>query len=97
MGFVFFLLLLSWINVLPNVLQMLIYILTLTRKRIPLRIKSSDTIADVKEKILDNEGIPMHMQRLIFAGKELDNSLTLANYHIQEKSTLKFVLRIMGD
>ncbi|XP_024626824.1 E3 ubiquitin-protein ligase SINA-like 10 [Medicago truncatula] len=77
--------------------MMLIYILTLTRKRIPLRIKSSDTIADVKEKILDNEGIPMHMQRLIFAGKELDNSLTLANYHIQEKSTLKFVLRIMGD
>lgn len=79
------------------VLQMQIYIITPTRKMIPLRVKSSDTVANVKEMIFDKTQYQVHMQRLIFDGKLLDDSLTLANYNIQEKSTLHLVLRLIGD
>jgi len=78
--------------------QMQIYVMTQTRKMIPLRVKSSDTIVNVKEKIFDKaEEYQVHVQHLFFAGKQLDNSLTLANYNIKEKSTLHLVPRLIGD
>jgi large subunit ribosomal protein L40e/small subunit ribosomal protein S27Ae/ubiquitin C len=79
------------------VVQMQIYIMTWTEKMIPLRVKSSDTIASVKEKILDKEGIAVHLQYLLLAGRQLGDQLTLANYNIQEKSTLYLGLRMIGD
>ena len=65
---------------------------TLTGKTITIEAKPSDTVSGIKSKISTHEdGVPTHKQRLIFAGRQLEDNNTLLGYNIQETSTIHLV------
>lgn len=75
---------------------MQIFIKTLTGKNMVTQVEPSDTIASLKAKIQDREGIPVDQQRLIFGGKQLDDTKTIQDYNIQSDNSVHLVLRLRG-
>jgi len=77
---------------------MKLFVKTLTGKVIVLDdLESSWSVADLKVKIQDNEGIPPGQQRLLFSGKQLEDDKTLVDYQIQDEATLHLVLRLAAE
>ena len=76
--------------------QMQIFVKTLTGKNITLDVNPTDTVQHLKNQLHDREAIPQEQQRLIFAGKQLDDNRQLSDYNMQKDATIHLVLRLKG-
>ncbi|KAK2465875.1 hypothetical protein APHAL10511_001516 [Amanita phalloides] len=73
-----------------------VFVETLDRKRIPIFIESYNTVIELMEKIQGRISWPLDLQRLIFAGKQLEADRCLEDYNIPDDSTIYFVSKLRG-
>lgn len=75
---------------------MKLFVRTLTGKNIEIEIEGCDTVLNLKKKILDSEDIPVDQQRLIFAGKILEDEKILDDYSVNNEATIHLYMRLRG-
>eukprot|EP00873_Tetraselmis_striata_P040487 jgi/Tetstr1/460751/TSEL_005936.t1 len=75
---------------------MMIKVKTLTGKEIEIDIEPIDSVMRIKERVEEKEGIPPVQQRLIFAGKQMNDEKTARDYNIEGGSVLHLVLALRG-
>lgn len=73
------------------------FVKTLTGKTFTIKAERTDSILTVKTKLQEQEGIPTDQQRLIFAGKQLEDDRTLADYNILPDYVMHLILRLRGS
>ena len=75
---------------------MQLFVKTLTGRTSTITVEAGESIRSIKEKLREMEGIPESDQRLVFAGKHLEDSRAISDYNIREESTLYLLLRLRG-
>ncbi|GAA5956916.1 hypothetical protein JCM3765_006639 [Sporobolomyces pararoseus] len=75
---------------------MQIFVKSLTGSTLAFSVEQTDSVSAIKSQIAAREGVAPEDQRLLFAGKQLEEGLTLADYDIQKESTLDLCLRLLG-
>lgn len=80
----------------PNLFGMQIFVKTMNGKSIAFEVEAEDTVASLKEKIAEKEGVPTDQQRLVYNGKQLIDESTLQSYQIEKESTVHLVMRLKG-
>jgi ubiquitin len=73
-----------------------VHVKTLQGNTITIDVSKEDTIASLKDKIQEKQGIPSDQQRLIFNGKQLEDDKTMNDYNIEDSANIHLVLRLRG-
>ena len=77
-----------------SVNRMQIFIQTLNGKTLTLDVVHNESVGKLKAKIFEKEGVPTEQQRLLFSGKQLEDSRTIGDYNIQKSNTSHLCLRL---
>ena len=75
---------------------MQLFVKTLSGKTTTVEVEAGQTIAYIKEKLRETEGIPVKEQRLTFSGKNLDDNRTIGYYDMINWSSVSLLLRLKG-